>query len=308
MLNGKRPIPIEESTISFLVSNYGLDAQEWIDNIDSIVEELSYKWNLTIIGSEPNARFGCILYGKSKIYGEIVLKLVPPCCKRLEQEILCYKELTYSKMATLFEYDLNLGGFLLQRIHYQPVTDLQPIARLFDTMFSQRKEVLRDSAQYSYEKAFFSSLNFAREEVLRRSDDMLKEFLSLIDKAIYYYDNLNKKNLYFIHGDAHIHNILYDLKDTYLIDPIGYTAPFEIEYARFVGTFIRENKAYDRLQDILYKVTSDNCTFQDVLSCVGFDVTMRACNTFSEGNTYEEILDALEWSKHTWEAIESINL
>lgn len=308
MLGAKFNISIEEKTISYLISNYGQEAQKWIEDIESIVELLSNKWHLSILGSEPNARFGCILYGKSDIYGDIVLKLVPPCCIRLGQEILCYKKLSYSNMVTLYDYDLSLGGFLLRRIFNRPIESLESVSVLFETMYSQRQEVQWDSDRYSYELAFHASLSNAKAIILKRSDNKLEEFLPAIEKALFYYRKIEKKKLFFIHGDAHIHNILRDSQNTYLIDPIGYMAPFEVEYARFIGTYIRENEAYNLLSAIIQKVVCGKCDSRQVLSAIGFDVTMRACNTFCEGNTYEEILDALAWTKRTWNAIESLAL
>ena len=149
MLGTKFKVSIEENTISYLISNYGQEAQKWISNIENIVELLSNKWHLSIIGSEPSARFGCILYGKSEIYGDIVLKLVPPCCSRLEQEILCYEKLSYSNMVTLYDYDLDLGGFLLRRIFNRPIESLEPISVLFNTMYFQRREVLWDIERFT---------------------------------------------------------------------------------------------------------------------------------------------------------------
>lgn len=80
-----------------------------------------------------------------------------------------------------------------------------------------------------------------------------------VKKAIELYKkNFSNSTKYIIHGDMHRHNLLV-LKNTIkAIDPIGYIAPYEIEYARYIGTELEllvdsccEEYVHSKWQDML---------------------------------------------------------
>ena len=48
--------------------------------------------------------------------------------------------------------------------------------------------------------------------------------------------NFNNDELYLIHGDLHSKNIMKNDNDYYSIDPLGYIAPIEFTFARFIIT------------------------------------------------------------------------
>lgn len=291
-------------TRDFLLKNYHTEVQPWIENFNEIIAQLSAKWEMTITDYEVQSRFGCILYGFSK-NTSTAMKLVPPCCPRLEQEVLCYRMLPYHNMVELYDYDFDLGGILLHRVNSFPIPNMNVIANLFQAMFEERASASHPEIT-DYSEAFHESLNRAYTSISRSQDPRQQSFLAVIEKARSYYKKIERNGTFFLHGDAHIHNILYDGSDVFLIDPIGYNGPFEIEYARFIGTFVRENHLYDiPLRDLVEKVSRGNCPVQEIMIAIGCDVTMRACNTFFEGNTDEEIIDALCWSKRIWKMVDS---
>lgn len=303
MLIAGTPTPISRRTYRFLIRNYKEEAEIWMDHINDIILELCEKWNMTITGQEEQSQFGCILYGKSN-GTDVVLKLIPPCCSRLRDEISCYFYLPYSSMVELYAYDLKLGGFLLKRIRNYPIKDLGKIASIFHTMYSERR-VAKEAGSNSYGMRFRESLRTAEDAISGCSDEKIRGFLQYIARAENAYSTMEGNPAYLLHGDAHIHNILDDGQNLFLIDPIGYVGPFEIEYARFLGTYIRENNLYHTsLKDLIRLVCGDDCPIENISCALGYDVTMRACNTFMEGNTDLEILDAILWSEKIWKMID----
>lgn len=304
MLTENIPNPIKGATYDFLISNYGNRAKYWIDNINDTIKYLSVFWNINITdGSNFKSRFGCLLLGT--VQGiEVVLKLIPPCCPRLEQEIKCYSILPYHNMAELIASDLEKGALLLKRIYCKPIDSIDMIADLFEAMYKERTVATNEQLTL-YQNAFFESLGNAFLQVIQSNDKHLARFLTIISHAKTYYNNQKETTCYLLHGDVHINNILFDGEQMVLIDPIGYIGPFEIEYARFIGTFIRENDLNGiSLETIIEKISRQKCSTEKIAIAVGYDVTMRACNTFIEGNTYDEILAALEWAEKTWGLVE----
>lgn len=296
----------EEAIRDFLIGNYGNSAQQWIDNIDGTVQYLSKKWKINIRKNcDLKSKFGFLMLGTTQGI-EVVLKLIPPCCPRLEQEINCYSILPYHNMAELLRYDMEKGAFLLKKICCKPIENITMIADLFESMYKER--VVATTEQLTiYKKAFCDSLSNAYCKIIESNDKQLMHYLPLIQKAKDVYSKQQNEVSYLLHGDAHINNILYDGEELILIDPIGYIGPFEIEYARFIGTFIRENDLYDMpLKNVIEKISRNNCSIDNIAAAIGYDVTMRACNTFCEGNTYEEIIDALKWAEKIWNLVDQI--
>ena len=81
----------------------------------------------------------------------------------------------------------------------------------------------------------------------------------------------------------------------------------KFEYARYLGTAMKENEMpkedFFRLSE---KVFSGKGDFKKNLTAFAVDVTLRARNTFIEGNTYEEILFAGSWAKRAWAYLENM--
>lgn len=304
LINGKI-VSINRGTYNYLVNNYGNEARKWLDNINDVTFKLCRKWNVVITGYEEYSRFGCILYG-TDAENEVVLKLVPPCCHRLRDEINCYFELPYSSMVKMYAYDLELGGFLLKRIRNKPIKELNRIADLFHVMYMER-QLAKSTGIISYSIPFQESLKNAWDTIYDSSNELLTGFLPYILRAQEAYSVMRKNSCYLLHGDAHIHNILNDGKKIFLIDPIGYCGPFEIEYARFLGTYIRENDLYHvSLKNLVLLVCGDYCPVENIYLALGFDVTMRACNTFIEGDSEPQIMDAILWAKKIWIMIDQV--
>lgn len=302
LINGKI-ISINSGTYNYLISNYGEEAREWLDNINDVVSKLCQKWNVVITEYEEYSRFGCILYGTDE-KNEVVLKLIPPCCHRLRDEINCYFELPYRNMVKMYAYDIEHGGFLLRRIRNKPIKELNRIAKLFYTMYMER-QLANSTGMISYSIPFQESLKNAWETICDSPNDILRGFLPYISRAREAYSMMRENPCYLLHGDAHIHNILDDGQNIFLIDPIGYVGPFEIEYARFLGTYIRENNLYHTsLKNLVLLVCGDYCPLENIYIALGYDVTMRACNTFIEGDSEMQIVDAILWAKRIWTLID----
>ncbi len=299
---------ISDGTISYLRQQFPAHADAWLNGLDVSLKRLTDKWQLTFTGHELNSRFGTILYAKSELYGDVAVKIVPWFCPRLKSEIECYRSLPYKEMCRLYDVDEDLGALLLK---YVGETDRKKCdkALIFDSLYCQRKAAVREDYPllYPYRQVLEDVLSNAKKVIGTSGDEKLYVFLPSIEKAENAISVFENDEEYIIHGDAHEHNMLGSEGGCVLIDPLGYIAPFAFEYARYLGTAMKEtNMPGDEFFRLSAKVFADKGDFKKNLTAFAIDVTLRACNTFIEGNTYEEILFAGSWAKRAWAYLENM--
>ncbi len=299
---------ISDGTISYLKQQFPAYADAWLNELEVSLKRLMDKWQLTFTGHERNSRFGTILYAGSKLYGDVAVKIVPWFCPRLKSEIECYRALPYKEMCRLYDVDEELGAMLLK---YVEETDRENCdkALVFDSLYRQRKPAVQEDYPllYPYSEVLEDVLANAEKVIKASGDEKLFVFLPSIEKAQNAISLFENDEKYIIHGDAHEYNMLGSKDGCVLIDPLGYIAPFAFEYARYLGTAMKENELskadFYRLAE---KVFSGEGDFRKNLTAFAIDVTLRACNTFIEGNTYEEILFAGSWAKRAWAYLENM--
>lgn len=304
----KRMSFISDGTISYLKQQFPAYADKWLNDLDVSVKRLKDKWQLTFTGHERNSRFGTILYAESKLYGPVAVKIVPWFCPRLKSEIECYKILPYKEMCRLYDTDEDLGAMLLEFVG-ETRNEACDKELVFESLYSQRKPAAEKEYPllYPYFEVLKSVTENAKQVVKASDDEKLYIFLSSVQKAESAVSLFENDEKYIIHGDAHEYNMIGSKEGCVLIDPLGYIAPFAFEYARYLGTAMKENEMpkedFFRLSE---KVFSGKGDFKKNLTAFAVDVTLRACNTFIEGNTYEEILFAGSWAKRAWAYLENM--
>lgn len=295
---------LSQKTKNYLIQSYGLKAKLWIQDYDNYVEELVKKWNLNIHGYEESSRFGAIFYAFSVQFGEVVLKIIPVFSDRLKSEIQCYFELPYSSMCNIIDFDYSIGAILLEYVNAQGVPTIDQYISFLNELYVERRvRELNFIKVQEYWEIWEIAASIAEEKRLILSKEYNYKLSKCLDICFRYKKVLRNLPQYYIHGDVHEHNILGKDK-LILIDPIGYIAPFEVEYARFVGTYFREHSVSEyELEHIIFSVLkcgrdeSESIKFCLIL---GLDVTLRACNTFFEGNVLKEIEEAIDWACSVW--------
>lgn len=305
----KHAFLISEGTVSYLKQQFPKHADVWLDAFPDAHKRLMDKWQLTFTGHERNSRFGTILYAESAEYGKVAVKIVPWFCPRLKSEIECYRALPYREMCRLFDVDESLGAMLLKYVDEPSDGCIQDKALVFSSLFAQKKraEASDYPLLYPYEAVLKSVLDNAQHVVNTQNDEKLLSFLPSIQKAQSAISLFENDEKYIIHGDAHEYNMLGSENGCVLIDPLGYIAPFAFEYARYLGTAMKETcLSPDEFFRLSEKVFSCHGDFKKNLVAFAIDVTLRACNTFIEGNTYEEILFGASWAKRAWDYLEKL--
>lgn len=295
---------ISQGTVNYLLQQFPEHAHAWLVNLPEEIEKLSRKWKLEYTGHELNSRFGTILYADSAVYGEVAVKIVPWFSPRLESEILCYRLLPYREMCPLLDVDHELGAMLLKYVHPAKDADIKRREKVFASLCAAKKPAAGDIALPKYENVLESALDNAFREA--GGDERLCHFFESIEKARSAVKHFETEPRYIIHGDAHEYNMIMSEDGCVLIDPLGYIAPFEFEYARYLGTAMKETTlSNEAFFELVGRVLPGEANLEKCLTAFAVDVTLRACNTFIEGNTFDEIVFAGCWAQRAWRYLEA---
>ena len=293
---------VSKETVKYLSDNYPSEFKVWFSCFESEVKRLCEKWSMEITDCERFSRFGAILYGKSKAYGDTAIKVIPAFSQRLDTEIYCYKNLPYPQMCPFYDCDTDFGALLLKRVCEDADAPKSIKESVFAKMYLNRLPAKNGSIPLpAFTDVVREVLETAANRIELAGDDKLKVFNPIIKRTLEATDSLAGEPTYMVHGDAHTYNMLASSGECVLIDPLGYTAPFEVEYSRYLGTAIK----FDLLTDIEFislvkRIAPCETDIRKLLTVFAVDTTLRGCNTFIEGNTYDEILYGAKWAGRAW--------
>lgn len=294
---------ISDATLQYLMQQYPEHTPGWLASFQSEVNRIEAQWGVTVEGYEKESRFGTILYGQSERFGKVAVKIVPWFSPRLMGEVYCYHHLPYREMCPLYAVDEQLGAMLLK---YVPVSEVSSPARkeaALAALYAQRRLATEEDTQHVpfYGDVLAQVSANALQEIARTGDAGYAHLAASIDRAEKAMAAFRDSDIYMIHGDAHAFNILEEENSCLLIDPLGYRAPFAFEWARYLGTAIKEEKlSNEDFLALVLRLTQHNAPIEEALRAFAIDTTLRACNTFIEGNTYEEICFSADWARRAW--------
>ena len=293
---------IAPQTVQFLQNELKGAANAWLASYDTYMDTLCTKWGISICDVSPQSHFGTVFFGYGTSGFPVVIKTVCPQSSRFWDELASYQTLRYSALLKLLDFNSQIGAFLLPWITPLECPTLIDYKNLFDTLYAERQEPPPCCTLKSYEKQYRTAIALARSIIGgQHNADTEKRLCPLIDRSNQLCSELMRWPHYLLHGDAHQMNIAKSAGRMYLYDPIGYTAPFAVEYARLLGTLIRVNgiSGLDiwRLAQYFCPISYD---IRLIMKALCVDVTLRTCNTFFEGNTSEEIKSAIHWCEKVW--------
>ena len=300
---------ISPATLQYLMQQYPEHTPGWLASFDEDVHRLEEMWGVTVEGYERDSRFGIILYGRSEQFGPVAMKIVPWFSPRLMGEVYCYRNLPYREMCPMHAVDEKLGAMLLKYVpaakNAVPDCKEKAIAALYD---QRRIATDADKAQVPYYEDVLAQVSANALGEIARTGDVGYAHLALsIDRAEKAMTAFAGSERCLIHGDAHAFNLLEAEDGCLLIDPLGYVAPFAFEWARYLGTAMKKTALpAEEFRQMALRLSGGNLPLQEVLQAFAIDVTLRSCNTFSEGNTYQEICFAADWAKRAWDYVDAL--
>lgn len=300
---------ISEGTVSYLTQQFPTEAPAWLEAFPGELQRICEKWAFTPEGHEPCSRFGAILYGTSARYGRVAVKVVPWFSPRLKSEIFCYRQLPYREMCPLYDVDEHLGAMLLRYVPAADRADRASRERVFRSLYEQRRPAAPDEdALPRYEDVLDGVLSHARAVVTEAGDAQLLPFLPSIERALAAMETFRTSERYLIHGDAHEYNMLVEDGGCVLIDPLGYVAPIEFEFARYLGTAMKEHPLTNAEMDALVtRILPEDVDRARAMTAFAIDTTLRGCNTFIEGNTPAEIVFGGGWAARAWQYADALS-
>lgn len=295
---------ISQATLHYLMQRYPAYTPEWLKNFEDEVRRLEKKWGVTVEGHERDSRFGTILYGRSQVYGPVAVKIVPWFSPRLMGEVYCYQHLPYKEMCPLYAVDEKLGAMLLKYVTVPECADPEKKEAAIAALYPQRRIATQEDLQHvpRYEDVLSEVSAIALENIARTGDAGYAHLALSVQRAAEAMAAFRDSERCLIHGDAHAFNLLEEGASCLLIDPLGYAAPFTFEWARYLGTAMKEEELpADVFLGMAGRISGGNAPMEEVLRAFAIDTTLRACNTFIEGNTYQEICYSADWARRAWD-------
>ena len=271
----------------YLEAVYPRETPYWTSSIEKNLNRLVDKWILSGLSLHQSSHFGLIINARSSLYGDTIIKMIPPFISRYTREKHSYIKLepVYgSLLCKLFDWDDDASALCLERLVPGKIPEYS----------TERKNILN----------FFRSLSVAEKKHFTVSDGIFpsyreelgkKKLSSQVDyrpdcvsehlkRAVNLYDHyFGHSTQLFMHGDLHAYNLLIDKYSIKAIDPIGYYAPNGFEYVRFIGTELVEGQVLSENQ--LNSCISDFCEFvnaEELIAALYIDVVFRMHNTFNE--------------------------
>ena len=301
---------ISNATLHYLLQRYPEHTPVWLASFEDEVHRLEKLWGVNVEGYERDSRFGTILYGHSEVYGDVAVKIVPWFSPRLQGEVYCYQHLPYREMCPLYAVDEKLGAMLLK---YVPAAAQEAPARkeaALTALYAQRRVATAEDENHipRYEAVLDEVADNALRVIEETGDPGYAHLAASIARAREAMARFDGAERCLIHGDAHAFNLLEADSSCLMIDPLGYVAPFAFEWARYLGTAMKAaDIPQDEFRAMVQRLAADNIPLTDVLAAFAIDTTLRACNTFIEGNTYEEICLAADWAMRAWRYYDAIS-
>lgn len=234
---------VTEGLNSYLLRCHNIETNKWLEKIAENYNFLSEKWQLGPFIANRTSRFGLVLITNSKIYGDVILKFIPDFIDRYDSEVSAYETLSQSFMCKMIEKDDENRAILLRQIKpakYAKFEDNIALTHFFENVFHNKSDADGQAGFIDY----FCSL----KDKLNEMDDVQfckNDIRRTLEKAIALYEKyFSDEKLYLIHGDLHEFNIIKDENEYAAVDPIGFRAPIEFEFTRFIRNDVLKNRDF----------------------------------------------------------------
>lgn len=218
-----------------IMNRYAEKGQEWLNNLDTLIEKYTKKFELSDIQLIENLSINLVLLAKSEVYGDVVMKIGAPGPSTIT-EISLMQKYPPKYVPKCYFSSLDDGIMILEKISPgYPLIHLENLeerVKVFcdlsnhlllpakDTgIFSTFDELVKKRMEYAYQnKANFSDISW----MIEMAEKIHKKIKAM---------NLSK---YILHDDLHHKNILKSQTGWKAIDPHGIIGEKVIEVAQFI--------------------------------------------------------------------------
>ncbi len=266
-----------------IVDNSAAPNADWLQQLSHLYDKLAKQWGLQSFDVYHISTYGLVLETQSTIYGDVVLKMIPPYTARYPREKAAYQQLAGDYMCPLLATDDACCALLLRRIapgKYADFDDNICLTDFFNRVVCTAKETVRHPVFPAYRVDLEAALQRSRTAPFL-TGSLEQEVRSAL--ALYDTQFKNSKT-YLLHGDLHHYNLLRTAEGYRAIDPIGCLAPIEFEFTRFIRNDILQHPGFDpreRLQ-LLLRYFSRWAEPERIQAALQIDLSLTAVNA-----TYE---------------------
>jgi streptomycin 6-kinase len=223
---------MDEKFVKNVLSLWGDEGQQWLDNLPNIITEYEKKWNLKV-GQPFKLSCNYVAQAVQKDGTEVVIKIGYPKDQEFFSELDSLPKFNSKGMVMQFKQDRERAVMLLERI--KPGVSIASLddEKVMEVMAQVMKNFWTDhpiDKNSTYEPSRWSTgFQKLREKYEGKTGPIPFE---LVRKAESIYIGLQSSNdpQYLLHGDLHQGNVLSATREPYLaVDPKGIIGPRERE-------------------------------------------------------------------------------
>lgn len=233
-----------------ILNRYDEKGKKWLENLDCLIEKYTKKFELSDVQLIENMSINLVLFAKSELYGDVVMKIGAPDPTSLT-EINVMKLYSSKYVPKCYFSSVEDKVMILEKI--SPGYSLVKLNTLEERIkiFSEISNYLLISANHTESFPTFDDLIKERMEYVYENKSTFTEILPMIAFANELYAKIKEKNLpkYILHNDLHHKNILKSQNGWKAIDPHGIVGERVFEACQFIRSELDLKK--DNLEEIL---------------------------------------------------------
>jgi len=268
---------------------YGNSVDKFLEVLPQILSKYKEELIIDNFSLLKGGRLGLVFSGYSNKHDKkLVLKFIPHFLDIYEIESNAYKRLSKFYMCPVYKIDDENNVIVMEKLDNEKILkycdNKQDVENFFDTVYSNLTPTKKEDPIRYIEilNKYFEMLG--NVEDISNWEHLKKAALSR------YEENFKEDDLYLIHGDLHSKNIMKNSDGYHAIDPLGYVAPKEFMFARFIITelfFTSNSQVYfDELINFISKYANK----EKLLNAVYIDSILFTSALLLQIENYQKIL------------------
>jgi streptomycin 6-kinase len=223
-------------------TNFGEAGVDWVNKLPNYISRCQRVWRLIDLHPAEKLSINMVYYARSKIFGDVVLKLQGPHAER-RTEIAALQLLAGHEVCRLHAVDQEISALLLERIlpgsNLRALKDKNEQLKIGAELVAQLPVQPEGSHDFP---TYCQWINNATEIILPQFKPDQRLFTVMMRSEELFNDiSPPASSQFLLHGDLHHDNILRsDQHGWKVIDPHGVIGPRFMESARFIQNHIME--------------------------------------------------------------------
>ncbi len=265
-----------------IISMFGIIGEEWLLDVNNIVNKYVDKFNLTNISIHENLSINLILYAKCEEFGDVVLKMGPPIFDELIiREVVALEAFNGNGACKCFYNNIEDGVRILERLvlgeELHNIEDREERIKEFCSVALKLNVKMTEHKQLpTYREILNRTISQFNEQPEKYQS--LGEYINLANELYKEIENCNLPK-YLLHADLQHSNILTSGNSRKAIDPHGFLGEKVLETARFMEEeIIKQESTKKNILEVLDFMSKYFGEDRDLLCKVLFiDYVLSTC-------------------------------